>query len=152
MNPDVPTPPSPEPVAPTPPPVASPPSELSQMMAKLGAAERLVLLGAAVIVAGYLLFNVIIAEYAFSHVGLLMGIWAIGAAWFYHQRSGGNWAVPYPVVLKVVGYTAGVFGVLELLVDLRYGVLDRAADLLGALMYYAGAGLMLWGARSLPKA
>lgn len=151
MTQDVPPPPPQEPVPPIPPTAPAPPSELSQMMAKLGAAERLVIFGAAVIVADYLLFNVIIAEYSFSHASLLMGVWALGAAWFYHQRSGGNWAVPYPVVLKVLGYTAGTFGALEVLVDLRYGVLDRAADLLGALVYYAGAGLMFWGARSLPR-
>lgn len=124
---------------------------MSQMMAKLGGAERLLLLGATIVLGDYLLFDLIIGEYSFSHITLVTAIWALGAAWVYHQRSSGSWPVPYPIVMKVVGYTAGIFGANELLVDLRFGILDRPADFLGGLVLYVGAGLMLWGARSLPK-
>lgn len=117
-------------------------------MAKLGAGERLLLLGAVLVVGGYLLFDLIIRDYSFSFVELLM---AIGVVWIHHQRSNGSWPVPYLLVLKVLGYTAGIFGAIELVSDLRHGHLGEPAAVLGGLVLYAGAGLMLWGARSLPN-
>ena len=125
---------------------------LGTTTAALNGGERIIALGAILIVADYVMFDVIIDEYFFFTGTLLATLFALVAIWRNHNRPGAEWPVSYAWVLRGLGMTVGVLGAVELLQDLRRGFLDRPADILGALILYTGAFLMFWGARQLRDA
>ncbi len=119
----------------------------SSPMTGMSTAEQLLALGAVLVVGNYLLFNLILSEYSFFTGSLLVAGYVLFALWLHRSRPGASWPLPYGWLLKVLGYTAGFLGLLELLADLRLGILDNAGDIIAGLVGYAGALLMLWGAR-----
>jgi len=131
------------------PPERVPTSEASSRIAKLGPGERLLALGAAILLADYVLFDVIFGEYFFFTGTILVAGFALFALWVRQDRPAASWPLPYEWLLRVLGFTAGFLGAIELLADLRFGVLDRPLDILGGLLVYIGAFLMFWGARQM---
>jgi hypothetical protein len=113
----------------------------------LGSAETLIGLGAAILVVDWLLFGIILDGYYFFTGTLLVAGYALFALWVRTSRPSTSWPVSYPWLMKVLGYTAGALGLVELLGDLRYGVLDTFGYILGGVITYVGAFLMFWGAR-----
>jgi hypothetical protein len=142
----VPQPPADEPPAP------SPTEGLGAVVSGLGEKERLVAVGAALIVVVWLIFELILAEYFFSGVTLLLAVVTLFAVWAHKQDPEASWPVPYSWALRVLGYSVGFMGLVELLFDLRNGILDNFVDILGGLTLYAGAFLMFYGARALKSA
>ena len=122
-------------------------TEVAAMLQGLGSGERLVALGAGLVVVDYLLFDLILEEYGFFTGTLLAAAAALFAMWVRHGRPGASWPVPYPWTLKVLGYAAGFLGLIELLTDLRLGVLDNAVDIVGGLVLYVGVTMMVLGPR-----
>ncbi len=122
-------------------------AEVTALLQGLGSGERLVALGAGLVVVDYLLFDLILEEYAFFTGTLLVAAAALFSVWVRHARSGASWPVPYPWTLKVLGYTAGFLGLVELLTDLRGGFLDNGPDIIGGLLLYAGVVAMVVGSR-----
>ncbi len=125
----------------------APRSDVGNLIDGLGSGERLFALGAALIVVDYLLFELILEEYSFFTGTLLVAAIGLFAVWVRHSRSGASWPVPYGWVAKLLGYMAVFLGLIELLADLRLGILDNGADVIGGLGLYAGAVLMLLGSR-----
>ena len=121
-------------------------SEVSATIQGLGGGERLVALGAAIVAAVYVLFEVIIDEYFFSTALLLVAAFALAAVWT-QSRGGAGWPVSYAWVLRVLGFAALILGIQELLSDLRNGVLDNGADIIAGLALYVGVGIMYFGSR-----
>lgn len=115
-------------------------------------AENLIGLGALFLVADYVLFELILDEYFFATVLLLAAFYALFALWLQSSHPSAKWPLPYEWTMRVLGYTAGLLGIFELLADLRLGILDNGADILGGLILYAGAVLMFLGARQLKSA
>lgn len=115
--------------------------------ARLSSGERIVGLGALILLGTYLVFELALEEYGFFTGTLLLGAAAAFAIWVRSNRPSARWPVPYWWLLRVIGYAAGFLAVIELLTDLRLGVLDRFVDVLAALLGYAGAFLMFWGSR-----
>jgi hypothetical protein len=102
------------------------------------------MLGAAVIVAGWVLFGLLIGEYAFSavYVGLaalvLLSILGIGG---FSLGAGTQ---------RTIGLFLGVAGLVLLLSDLRFsGFPDGFADVLAYITFMVGAALMFLGARGM---
>ncbi|GBD83640.1 hypothetical protein BMS3Abin02_00019 [bacterium BMS3Abin02] len=126
-----------------------PNSSASSRIAKLGAGERWLALGAAIVLADYVLFDLILGEYFFFTGTLLVAGFVLFAVWVHQDRPSASWPLPYEWLLRVLGFTAGFLGVLELLADLRFNVLDLPFDVFGGLFVYIGAFLMFWGAREL---
>jgi len=112
-------------------------------------AELLLRVGAAIIIADWLLFAIILDEYFFFWGTLLVAAYALFAAWVRSNRPAASWPVPFGWTMKLLGYSAGFLGALDLLDDLRFDVLNGAATIIGAIIFYVGAFLMFWGARQL---
>jgi hypothetical protein len=112
-------------------------------------ADLLIRIGAAIIIADWLLFDIILDEYYFFTLTLLIALSALFAAWVRTSRPSSTWPLPYAWIMKLLGYTAGTLVLIEFIGDLRYGVLDNAGNILGGIVLYAGAFVMFWGARQL---
>jgi hypothetical protein len=118
--------------------------------APAGSGEQIVMLGAAIVVADYVLFGLIIDEYFFFTGTLLAAAYALFAVWWKRSRSVEDWPISYGRLLRLLGLTVGFLGLVEFLGDLRFGVLDNVGDILAGLILYAGCFLMYWGGRQVP--
>lgn len=103
----------------------------------------LLMIGAAVIVVGWVVFSVIMGEFTYSAVYAsvaaltLMSILGVGGL------SLGN------RTLKLLGYFMGLVGVFLLVGDLRFGFPDGVTDNIANITFYVGCLLMFVGARAL---
>lgn len=123
-------------------------SEVSAAMASLTGGDRLLALGAAVVLLDHLIFAVLADAYSFSRAILWVAAAALFALWVRQSRSDARWPVPAWWITKVLGYSAGFLGAVELLADLESGIYGRGLTILGALGLYAGTALMFIGSRS----
>jgi len=128
---------------------ASEGSGLSSMIGKLSSAEKFLVAGAAILVADYLLFELILGEYSFFVITLLIAAYALLAVWVRHNRPSVAWPIPYDYLMRVLGLSAGFLGSIELFTDIRFTLLDEAVEVFGGLFTYAAAFLMFWGALQL---
>ncbi|NIA25210.1 MAG: hypothetical protein GWP04_06535 [Gammaproteobacteria bacterium] len=133
------------------PPEQVPSPEVSSRIAKLASGERFLALGAALLFVDYVLFDLIFGEYFFFTGTLLVAGFVLFALWVHQDRPAASWPLPYEWLLRVLGFTAGFLGVLELLADLRFGGLRHLGDVFGGLIVYLGAFLMFWGARQMKE-
>ena len=109
--------------------------------------EGLVALGGLVVVAGYIIFEVIVTEYFTDWLPLMLAI-AVAVLPRLNRETVEK-VHPLAVMMKTLGYALGVLGVLALINDLRFENYDDFASVLGALALYAGAALALVGARQI---
>lgn len=114
-------------------------------------ADLLIWIGAAIIVADWLLFDIILDRYYFFTLTLLIALYALFAAWVRTSRRSSTWPLPYAWIMKLLGYSAGVLVLIEFIGDLRYGVLDNATEIFGGIILYVGGLVMSWGAWQLGK-
>ncbi len=105
--------------------------------------EALFVLGALIVVGGYILFGLIIGEFGPGVTNLTLATLALIAYW----RKSGNWPVPYSSVVRVLGLTMGIILVISILQDLRFGFPDGAVDNIANLVFYSGYLLMFLGGR-----
>ncbi len=123
-------------------------SELSSTVAKLGASEKLAVLGAAAVMVVWLLFDLLIDEYGIGEPSFILAGMIVGAAYFHHNRGSADWSVDYVTVVKVSGIFLGLLGAWTLVEQVRADLFDRdAASIIGALGYYAGtitSGIGAW--------
>ena len=75
--------------------------ELSSTIAKLGAGEKLAVLGAAGVMVVWLLFDLLIDEYGIGEPSFILAGLIVGAAYFHHNRGSSDWSVDYITVVKV---------------------------------------------------
>ena len=129
--------PAPEPVVAT-----GAPSAMSSM-----SGETLVMLGGVLVLASYVIFQLLSGDF-FQYITALVA--AAFAVLLPLMNADAVAKVARPAALmKILGYVIAVSGVFELLYDVRFGVLDDAMDIIGALVAYAGYALALFGARSI---
>lgn len=123
-------------------------SELSSTVAKLGAGEKLAVLGAAGVMVVWLLFDLLIDEYGIGEPSFILAGLVVGAAYFHHNRGSDDWSVDYVTVVKVAGVFLGLLGAWTLVEQLRANLFDRdATSIIGALAYYVGtitSGIGAW--------
>ena len=114
-------------------------SDFADMIGKLGAGEKLAVLGAAAVLAVWLLFDLLIDEYSTGSLPFALALVVVGAAYVRHQGSG-NEPVPYKSLLFVGAGLLGVLGAVDVIEELRNNILDAdGTTVIGALLYYAGA-------------
>lgn len=103
----------------------------------------LLMIGAAIIIGAWLVFDVIMGEFGHSVVLyavaalVLLSILGIGGL-----KLGNR-------TLKLLGYFMGLVVLFFLIDDLRYGFPDGAADNIANIIFYVGFLLMFVGARGL---
>lgn len=112
-------------------------------------AASLMQLGAAIVVGDFLVFEILADSYFFFTGTLLIAALVLAAVWVRRNRPDAQWPVPYVWSLRLLGFSAGFLGVVELLEDIRNARLYGALDFLGGLLLYGGIFLMFWGARQL---
>ena len=111
--------------------------DLSAAVSKLGAGEKLAVLGAAGVLAVWLVFDLLIDEYSTGSVSFVLALVVSYAAYRHHGRGSEGWAVPYETIVWVGASLLGVLGVWFLIEELRQSILDAdAATLIGALAFY----------------
>jgi hypothetical protein len=111
--------------------------------------EGLVAFAGMVLVVDWLIFGVIANDYWVGLVALVPAIAAVvlprvnrAAVERYH---------PLPLVMKVVGYTIAIVGVLVIVENIRFAgnVFDEVLGVIGALAAYAGYAMAFVGARQI---
>lgn len=108
-----------------------------------GGDTGVLMIGAAIVIAAWLIFDVIMGE--FGYVGTytavaalaLMSILGVGGLKLSNRT------------LKLLGWFMGLVGVFALIDDLRYGFPDGAADNIANIVFYIGFFVMWVGARGL---
>lgn len=107
------------------------------------------MIGAAVILGGWLLFGIILDDYFTDWTVLLAAVFVLILT-----RSDGGFhekIATKMTLLKVLGYAVGILAVFELIFDLRFagGVLNSFVEILGAIALFGGSALVFMGARAL---
>jgi hypothetical protein len=122
---------------------AAQPAPVPAKSLSIAGSEGIFVIGAAVVVAAYVLFGLIIGEFGPGVTNLTLATLALVAFW----RKSGDWPIPYTAVVRAIGLTMGIILVISLLQDLRFGFPDGAVDNIANLVFYAGYLLMFLGGR-----
>jgi len=138
--------PEPTPV-PEPAPAAVPPAPAPAATSISMSGENMVMIGAALVLASYVIFALIANEYHQFIVQLVAAAFAVLLPSI--DRDSVGKVAPFPVAMKVLGYVIAVGGLFEVLYDIRFGILDEFMSIAGALVAYAGYVLAFIGARSI---
>jgi uncharacterized membrane protein len=139
---------APEPLEPTPSPEVegTAPSEDGDFFSS---SEGMVSFGAGLILAAYVIFDLIWAEYAVRYLAILFAVLAVALPRV--NRSFTDRIAPLAVLMRSLGYLLLIIGVVTLAENLRHAgsVLDGVPEILGALVAYAGFAIAFVGARSI---
>lgn len=111
--------------------------------------EGMVSFGGGLLIAGYLLFGLILNEYWVGWMALLFAVFAVLIPRVDRQFI--EKFAPLNAVMKAVGYTIGIIGVFAVVENIRFASsqLDDFVEILGALVAYAGYVIAYLGARSI---
>ena len=119
------------------------PAENATAAPSASAGQGMLMVGAAIILAGYVIFSVFMGEFTYSAIYLslsalvLMSVLDVGGMSLSART------------LKLVGSFMGLVAVFLLIGDLRFGFPSGVADNLANITFYVGAIAMFVGARSL---
>ena len=124
---------------------------ISGTVAKLGPGEKLAVLGAAALLAVWVLFDFLLDEYSTGSLQFALALVVVGAAYRHHNKGSAEWGVTYSTVIYVGAGLIGILGVVDLIEEIRDGIFDAdGATIVGALAYYAAAivaGMGAWQLR-----
>lgn len=126
---------------------------LSEIWRKLGAGERLAVVGAGLIVLSWVLGLVMSGFFGLAGAGgvsLLGAIALVVVVYLKHApKTSITWPAPYPVILVGIGLVVGVLALIELLNAIRWlGLLASFLDFsfwVPFILYVVGAALIAWG-------
>lgn len=143
---------------PTPPPSSQPtpppgmPEEHDDAAVLAGAGdftsgEGLVAFAGIVLLAVWLIFDIILASYGMDNTVAVLAATALLLPRV--DRAKVEQFHPLASLMKVLGYALVAFGIVEVIIDVRFGALDEFSAVLGALISYAGYAMAFWGARQI---
>ena len=122
-------------------------NEISQTFSNLSGGERFAVLGAAIVLGSWLIFDLLIDDYGIGSLAFSLAVLIVGAAFAHHRRSGGSDPVPYGSLLFAAAGILGLLGVVDLIEEVRDDIFDAdGTTIVGALIYYGGAILSGIGA------
>lgn len=111
----------------------------------------MVFVGAAVVLAGWVLFDLLIDDYGTDVASFALAVFIVVAAMTNRDRKTEP-PVPHATAMFVAGGVLGVLGVAFLLEEVRDGILGAGfLTVIGALVYYGGAIVAGVGALQLKK-
>ncbi len=105
----------------------------------------LVRLGAMLLLAVFVVFEIIASEYYVANVGLVAAL-AVVALPSLAKSTFDRMSNSF---MKIAGYVIAFSGVIELLDDIRFDVLDEFMAIVGALIAYAAYAMAFIGARGI---
>ena len=115
-------------------------SELSSTVAKLGAGEKLAVLGAAGLLAVWLVFDLLIDEYSTGDMMFVLALVVVVAAYKHHTGGSEGWSIDYRTLVIVGGALLGILGGYYLIEEVRGDIFDAdAATVIGALAFYVAS-------------
>lgn len=115
-------------------------NEISATYAKLSGGERLAVLGAAIVLGGWLIFDLLVDEYSVGQVGFSLSVLIVGAAFVHHRRTSGSDPIPYGSLLFVAAGILGLVGATDFIEETRNKIFDTdGTTIIGALIFYVGS-------------
>jgi hypothetical protein len=118
---------------------------------RLQTGEQLVLLGAALILLSYVLFELILGNRFFQDITVLVSVLALLAIWAHrwgHYDLGGG----YRMLVGALGVALALFAILNFLNRIRFGINAQDFQLLGILLFWVGGIVAGYGAWLLIRA
>jgi hypothetical protein len=109
-------------------------------------AENLITLGALLVLASWILFEVIARDYFVTTVAVVLAGAIVALPRFDVEAI--KAVAPVSAFLTAGAYALALTGVVELVDDIRYESFDGASATIGALVAYAGYVMAFVGARS----
>lgn len=109
--------------------------------------EGLVAFAGMVLIAVWLIFDIVINNYGMDNLVPLLAAVAILLPRL--RRETVERVAPLPVLMKVTGWALLFVGVIEVIIDLRFNVYDDFGTVIGALVAYAGYVMAFVGARQI---
>jgi hypothetical protein len=109
----------------------------------------MVAFGGGLIVAGWVLFEIILNDYYTAWVTLLLAVLAIMLP--RASRAFVDKFAPMSALMKAVGYMIVILAAISLVEDIRFAssALDDFTEILGALVLYGGSAIAWLGARAI---
>lgn len=114
--------------------------------AETTSAENLITLGALLVLASWIIFEVIAEDYFVTTVAVVLAGAIVALPRF--DVDAITAVAPVSAFLTAGAYALALTGVVELVGDVQFEVFDSASSTIGALVAYAGYGLAFVGARS----
>jgi hypothetical protein len=112
-------------------------------MSSAKGSSGLLMLGAAVLVGGQVLFAVILGEFNYGATNV-----AVALIILLSILGSGSWAFGTGTQ-RILGYFLGLAGAVDLLNDIRFGFPDGAVDNIANFAFYVGCLLAFLGARGI---
>jgi hypothetical protein len=109
--------------------------------------EGLVAFAGLVVIAGWLIFSVILADYGTDWLMLSLAVAAALLPRLDQEKVERFHSLPQ--LMKVIGYGLALLALFALILDVRYGILDDFSDILGGLVTYAAGAMAFMGARQI---
>jgi len=109
--------------------------------------EGMLMIGALLVMGGYLVFELITREFFQSWLVLTAAAFILILPRV--SRAVTEQIAPLPVILKALGYVIAINGLLDVLNTLRAGSINEVMEVLGALVIYGGYVLVFLGARGI---
>jgi hypothetical protein len=120
-------------------------SAMTAVRERLQTGEQLVLLGAAVIVLSYVLFQLILGNRVFSDITMLVAVLALLTIWA-HRWGHFDLGDSYRLLVAALGIALALFAVLNFLDRIRFGINAQDFQLLGVLLFWVGGIVAGYGA------
>lgn len=117
---------------------------MSAVRERLQTGEQLALMGASLIVASYIIFQVILGHTIISEVTLLASVLMVLAIWV-HRWGQHDFGAGYRIVIGALGVSLGLFASFNFLLKIRSGINADALQLIGILLFWAGGFVALYG-------
>ena len=115
-------------------------SDISATVAKLGAGERLAVLGAAGVLAVWVVFDLLIDEYSTGDMMFVLALVVAVAAYKHHNGGSEGWSIDYRTLVIVGGALLGILGGYYLIEEVRAEIFDAdVATVLGAVLFWTAS-------------
>ena len=120
-------------------------SAVSTVRERLVTGEQLVLVGAGLVAAVWVIFDLLFDYNTVSTFTLLIAVLAILAVWV-HRWGHHDFGSGYRIVIAALGISLALFAVTSFLLIIRSGINAEALQLLGLLLFWVGGVVAGYGA------
>jgi hypothetical protein len=109
--------------------------------------EGLVAFAGILVIGVWLVFDILATEYFVDSLTMLLAVAAAVSPRV--RRASVERIAPLAAIMKTIGYAIAVLGVIALIEDVRYELLDEVWAVIGGIIFYAAAVMAYIGARQI---